>query len=70
MMYKTETPNWHQNMAERHAEKLEQENTALREALRLKEAECEALAKCASNIVSAATNAYLSGSEQQHVDNL
>lgn len=32
-MYKTETPNWHLNMAERHVEKLSQENEALRDQL-------------------------------------
>lgn len=121
-MYKTETPNWHLNMAERHVEKLSQENealrdqlhslfervsgcevsefsgeqvnyladmiegqmdanegcinkiksenAALREALRLKEAKCETLASDISRIVSAAADASLSGSEQQHVDHL
>lgn len=121
-MYKTETPNWHLNMAERHVEKLSQENealrdqlhslfervsgcevsefsgeqvnyladmmegqmdanegcidklksenAALREALRLKEAECEALAVDISSIVTYACDACLSGSEQQYVNNL
>lgn len=51
-------------------DRLVEKNAALREALRLKEAECEALASDISRIVSAAADAYLSGSEQQHVDHL
>jgi len=51
-------------------ERLTEENAALREALRLKEAECESLSSDISRIVSAAADAHLSGSEQQHVDHL
>jgi len=69
-MQKTETPNWQQNMAERCADRLSDENAALREALRLKELECESLVSDLSRIVSAAAVAHLSGSEQQYVDRL
>lgn len=51
-------------------DRLVDEVEVLREALRLKEAKCETLAGDISRIVSAAADAYLSGSEQQHVDHL
>lgn len=61
-------------MAASHAiknhDQLAGEVLTLRESLRLKEAECETLASDISRIVSAAADAYLSGSEQQHVDHL
>lgn len=50
--------------------KIKSENAALRESLRLKEAECDSLSSDLSRIVSAASDAHLSGSEQQHVDHL
>lgn len=66
----TESLEWRLVMAEHHNKRLSHENEALHEALRLKEAKCETLASDVSRIVSAAADAYLSGSEQQHVDHL
>ena len=56
-MYKAETPSWQQNMAERHAEKMADENAALREALRLKELECDALASDRAVLINFAEKA-------------
>lgn len=50
--------------------RLTEEISALSENFRLKEAECEALASDVCLIVSAASDALLSGSEQQHVNHL
>lgn len=51
-------------------DRLVDEVSALREALRLKEAEHQDLTYEVCRIVSVATFAHLSGSEQQYVDHL
>lgn len=51
-------------------ERLTEENTALRESLRLKEAELEGVTESLLDIVSAAVNSKISGSDDLHVDHL